>query len=536
MTARRSALLAAGLCAGAGAIVFSLWGNATMGYIATRSLFRWWGVQWVNPESENEHAWLVLALAVFMAWRNLSADRERGRPMPVAAAVAMAAALGLHAVGFVAQQARVSIVALLLFTWGLAALAGGTRWARATAFPLAFMLFAVPVNALDSLGFWLRLGVVRSSAALAHAVGIGVIRSGTQLVAPDGRYHYDVAAACSGVRSLMALSALSLFVGYLWLRSWRLRAVVFLAGFPLVFLGNLARICSVIVAARLLGQGWGDRVHDVMGFVVFVIVLVGVLALSEFLGRWDSGAGPVPAPSPSGSAGEAPLLLPAVCVVAAAVAAGVFLSHEASRPPRNDAGVLLVPGGAEPVALPAFLGSDWMGQTIEPTAVERAILPPDTGYSRKLYLSREGPGREVLLSIVLSGRDRTSIHRPELCLVGQGWTIDGSTERTVPYAGHPEASFRATVLNVHREAVVGGRHVVRPEVVAYWFVGADCVVPSQGARIARDAWNRVVHGRADRWAYVLLQTGAEDGTEAATARIESVIRDALPVFQKPVPH
>jgi hypothetical protein len=45
--------------------------------------------------------------------------------------------------------------------------------------------------------------------------GIDVLRSGTQLFAPDGSYQYDVAAACSGVRSLMALTALSLLVGYL---------------------------------------------------------------------------------------------------------------------------------------------------------------------------------------------------------------------------------------------------------------------------------------------------------------------------------
>ena len=175
----------------------------------------------------------------------------------------MLAGLALHAVGFAAQQARVSIVALLLFTWGVIALAGvsaagpsqndGRRWGRAAAFPLTVMIFAVPVNVLDSVGFWLRLWVIKASAGLAHAAGLGVLQNGTQLLAPDGRYQYDVAAACSGVNSLMALAALSLLVGYLTFRPWWLRGFVLLLCVPLAYLGNLARISSIIFAAHWRG-------------------------------------------------------------------------------------------------------------------------------------------------------------------------------------------------------------------------------------------------------------------------------------------
>jgi len=64
----------------------------------------------------------------------------------------------------------------------------GSRAGRAAAFPLAFMLFAVPVNVLDSVGFWLRLWVIEATAGLAHFAGFAVVRNGTQLFAPDGSY------------------------------------------------------------------------------------------------------------------------------------------------------------------------------------------------------------------------------------------------------------------------------------------------------------------------------------------------------------
>ena len=71
-----------------------------------------------------------------------------------------------------------------------------------------------------------------------------------------------------------------------------------------------------------------------------------------------------------------------------------------------------------------------------------------------------------------------------------------------------------------------------PQLVAYWFVGADEVVATHWQRLASDAWNRVVHARADRWAYVLMQTDASDGEAAALARMQSVLEATLPVFQR----
>ena len=137
-------------------------GNATHGYISTNSLFYWWVFQWINPDSETQHAWLILALSLFILGRNLARLPQYSQPMTGWALSAMVGGLLLHAAGFVAQQPRVSIVALLVYLWGILGLAGGGRWGRASMFPIAFMVFAIPVNALDSIGFWLQMWVVQS--------------------------------------------------------------------------------------------------------------------------------------------------------------------------------------------------------------------------------------------------------------------------------------------------------------------------------------------------------------------------------------
>jgi EpsI family protein len=541
----RSRLWCGLICAAAGAAIFQFLGNSTRGYIGTASLFGWWGFQWVNPDSETQHGLLILGISVWLLVRNLGSEPSgsTGGGFLPAAVGAMVGGLLLHAAGFVAEQARLSILGLLLYTWGVLGFAGGRRWARASLFPLAFMVFAIPLNALDSAGFWLRMYVVSASAWITHGLGIKVLVNGTQLLSADGRYDYDVAAACSGVRSLVALTALSLLIGYLRFRPPWLRAAMFMLCFPLVFLGNVVRIVTIIIAAQLGGQAWGDRLHEVMGFGVFAIVLGGVLAAAEVVARlrpeWSDQAPARIQADPSARSADPDLeyrcgqrpWIGAACTALAAALTALFLVHVSEQPARGRVGVALEPDGLGPVELPSFIGTDWIGRRTEVTAVERQVLPADTGFSRKIYISVADPSVQVFLSIVLSGRDRTSIHRPELCLVGQGWTIRGSFAHEFEFPGHG-SGFPATVLRVEKEVLTEqGRRVV-PQLVAYYFVGGDVVVATHWDRIMRDAWNRVAHGRADRWAYVLIQTGEPEGEDEALKRIQAILDGTVPMFQR----
>ena len=82
------------------------------------------------------------------------------------------------------------------------------------------------------------------------------------------------------------------------------------------------------------------------------------------------------------------------------------------------------------MALPDVVGA-WIGEDAAITEREREILAKDTQFARKTYT---GPaGDEIFVSIVMSGDDMTSsIHRPERCLVAQGWSVQDSEKRVVP--------------------------------------------------------------------------------------------------------
>lgn len=558
--ASRAQFIAVAICVLTGFAVFQFFGNSARGYIATDSLFYWWGYQWSDAASETEHGWLILAISAWLLWRNLGKSNKEqvtsdrwGWP-PVSA---MLGGLAVHLLGYAMQQGRISIVGLLLFAWGLLALFGGRRWGRAAAFPLAFMVFAIPLNVLDTLGFHLRLGVIETAWQLARLLGIDVIRNGTQLLAPDGRYQYDVAAACSGLRSLMALAALSLLVGYLNFRAGWARAFVGLLCLPYAFVGNVARIFAVIVMAQWRGQAAGERTHDVMGFGVFVIVLGLVQLTVMLLQKWNVGRPCETWAKPGDGSRPNPPVPSDICnviryqyPVAAVVLFSGLVMLAAHRldgiqlHPR--VGIRLAADGFNPVPLPAYLGTAWEGQPAEVTPVERELLPPDTGFSRMNYVSLHNLNTRVLLSIVLSGRDRTSIHRPEICLVGQGWTIDGRTTHSFTWPSsakasegkpdQPAARVPATVLRIEREFTSPrGEKVKVPALFAYWFVGADRVVASNTERVLQASLDRLRHLQAHRWAYVVVQTLAADGEAAALGRMQAVLDGTLPAFQEPLP-
>lgn len=565
-------------CAAVAGLLFQFYGNAARGYIDTRSLFYWWGYQWFDPASEAQQGPVILVVAVALFLRNLlwrgggdiaatevsgestrqtsSATKRCFAPANFVAEGLMTAALGLHVLAYAMQQTRLSIVALLLFAAGGLRLAGGKRWSDAAIFPLGLVLLTIPVGFLQPLGFYLRLAVSETAERVLHLAHVPVVRNGTQLFAPDGRFQYDVAAACSGVRSLVALVVMALVLGYLRLpRGWA-RVVLVLTTVPFAFAGNFVRILAIVGAGQRFGQARGTWVHDHSGFLVFAVVLLLLWAVvptlrrrcggSTATGRERGGAtrhgvadlaakttetnqSDMAVRPPGVSAWRSAGVVTILALVAVSAMKGID-----ARPAEPNAGVRIAENGVDPVSLPEFIGTEWIGQRVEVTAAEREVLPPDTGYSRRNYVSIQDRSRQVFVSIVLSGKDRTSIHRPELCVVGQGWNIVEREERTLRLS--PTIELPVTMLRIQREVTdrAGERHRVSCW-LAYWFVGREVELPSHGAMIWRSSLDRLLHFRADRWAYVLAQAPLMTTESEGLRQMEEVLGAVWPQVRRAPP-
>lgn len=163
--------------------------------------------------------------------------------------------------------------------------------------------------------------------------------------------------------------------------------------------------------------------------------------------------------------------------------------------------------------------------------MELDYLPPDTSYGRRVYVPRSGKPR-IQASVVLMGTDRTSIHRPEYCLTGQGWNI-----RRKQAMGIPVERPRPYLLPVQRydmrfTGLADGRVAERSGIYVFWFVADGQLTNSHLERqgwLIRDLLLRQV---LQRWAYVAYFADCNPGEEEATYQsIVELVQASVADFQ-----
>jgi exosortase len=300
-----------GLLLAAWIAVFHFLGNSVLGYVDTASLFVWLDTLHANAaRTDSDDAfgryvpYLVLMLLFVRRFELIEAPKRPWAP----ALLLLVAAVLLHVVGFLIQQTRVSIVAFLTGGFALMGLLWGVGWLRAVFFPYFLLGFTIPVSSyLDGITYPLRLVSTSASTWICTTLfRMKLERSGTLVLFPGapGRapFQFDVAAACSGIRS--ATIVLLLTVAFAWLNyrtPWR-RAVIVAASVPLALFANMVRLIGTFVVSEIWSQKAGAWVETKAGMITFLVALAGVFALGRFLREPvppASTPGNLPEPSPA---------------------------------------------------------------------------------------------------------------------------------------------------------------------------------------------------------------------------------------------
>ena len=177
---------------------------------------------------------------------------------------------------------------------------------------------------------------------------------------------------------------------------------------------------------------------------------------------------------------------------------------------------------------------DYSSEALEPDAVSLSSLPPDTSFGQRIYRgTNEYP---LLMNVVLMGADRSSLHKPQFCLEGQGWRINQAAsletsvhvERPVPY------ELPVVKLVADREQTVNGERTLLRGVYVYWFVadGAFSASISGFDRMWLMSKELFRTGVLQRWAYISCFVVCPPGREDAEfERMKTFIAAAAPDFQ-----
>jgi exosortase C (VPDSG-CTERM-specific) len=191
-------------------------------------------------------------------------------------------------------------LAFLCYFWGLCLATLGTKLLGQIFFPLAFLLFAVPMPTIwmDQIETFFQYTSAVTAVGFFKLAAEPVLRDG--LILKLTNMPLRVAPECSGIHSTLVLLLTSFLAGYLflpryWSRTWLVLAVV-----PLAILRNGFRIFVVGWLCVHIGPEMiNSPIHRKGGPLFFALSLIPFFLLLVFLRKRDIRVTKVPNAPPT---------------------------------------------------------------------------------------------------------------------------------------------------------------------------------------------------------------------------------------------
>src|SRR5437763_4048106 len=243
-----------------------------------------WAWQAWTPETNYEHAKFIPLIVAFLIWY----DRDKLKAAPIGSSrwgwLFIAIGLFLFVAGARTLQARLTLTALPILLFGAVRYVCGKAIARVLLFPIAFLLFMVPLNFLTQSTFKLQFVETCIASAVCNLIGIHVNTIGTLVNSNDNAFHFQVDEGCSGIRSLMAIAMFSAIYGHLTQNKLWKKVAIFVASLLFAVVGNAGRLVSIFVVGRFFGQDLaGGPYHAVSGFISFTCAFIAMVLFGKLL-------------------------------------------------------------------------------------------------------------------------------------------------------------------------------------------------------------------------------------------------------------
>ncbi|MFC1747505.1 exosortase A [Pseudomonadota bacterium] len=239
---------------------------------------------WTRSETYT-HGFIILPICAWLIWRIRD---QIAATLPQANYLGVPMLLGLGLIwlfaNYVGVQAAEQLAATLMIPVLVFTLLG---WQATSvmAFPLAFLMFAVPIG--EELTPVLINFTADFTVAMIKLVGIPVYREGAFFQLPTG--DWSVVAACSGVRYLIASLTLGVLYAYLNYQSPLKRTVFITASFIVPIIANGLRAFMIVMIGHFSGMELATGVdHLVYGWVFFGIVIFIMFYIGSFWRDDDS--------------------------------------------------------------------------------------------------------------------------------------------------------------------------------------------------------------------------------------------------------
>jgi exosortase len=240
--------------------------------------------QWATDDDMG-HGFFVPLVAGYIAWQRRS-EIAAVKPVPNywGLVIVLLGAIQMM-LGTLGAQIFIARTAFLVSLAGAVLFLGGTRIFKILAFPLFLLCFMFPLPAIiyAQITLPLQLFASRVAEAILSLVGIPVLRDGNVLELASQKL--SVVEACSGIRSLISLSFLSLVYAYFFDSKVWMRWVLLAATIPIAIAANAIRVTLTGVISEYRADLAHGFFHTMEGWVLFLVALVLLAVVHQLINR-----------------------------------------------------------------------------------------------------------------------------------------------------------------------------------------------------------------------------------------------------------
>jgi len=507
---------------------------AVLGYLYADSL-RVLAQSWLEDDNYSHGPFipLISLYLIWLRWTQLQMVERRGAwwGLPITAV-----GLAVYVVGEFASMHAVVQFSLWVVIMGLLTCVIGLSGIRLLAFPMLYLLAAIPMPEFLQGELSNRLQLWSSALGIGCLQFIGVMAYREGNVIDLGPIQLQVVEACSGLRYLFPLTALTLLVAHLYRESLWKRVLLVLSSIPISILLNGFRIGTIGLLVETYGKSAADGFsHFFEGWIFFVASLGLLCAEMWFLARVGSTSsrrsfveliGPPPdeprrtastiaVSRPADPVSPVPILAGGALLILAALAAPSVAPHEFPPPARQSL-----------LDFPLQLG-EWSGVS---SVMERQYLDALQldDYVLADYSAVEKVPVNLYVAYYLSPKKGRSSHSPRQCIPGGGWEISSFEPLRLDQRQDMTKALEVNRLVIEKSG--------QKQIVYYWFKQRDRWITSEYGVKFYLFWDSLTRHRADG-ALVRLVSGVNAGeTEAKVdARLQAMAGLVTPLLDRYVP-
>lgn len=244
------------------------------------------GHKYLAADSYYSHGFLVPVVSVYLIWskRKRIQSLLPGAQSSLPGLILLIAGLLLHLISTALSIEFGSYLSLPIVCAGLGLYLLGRRIFPVLLFPLAFLIFMLPLPnvIIIAISFKMKMLAAQAASWVVNMMGIPITRDGSTIYLPAGSL--VVGDPCSGLKSLISLLALGVVFTQFTNASALKKNILCLMAIPIAVISNIFRIILLILAAHIYGEKAAlGFFHDFTGLLVFAFAFIGLVAVVRLL-------------------------------------------------------------------------------------------------------------------------------------------------------------------------------------------------------------------------------------------------------------